>query len=68
MLTGDLVRVRFRKGVIQLPYIVPEEEDLLGLAKTLIGIFERHVGLTRYELDEELKDFLGTGADFLVHR
>ena len=51
MLTGDLVRVRFRKGVIQLPYIVPEEEDLLGLAKTLIGIFERHVGLTRYELD-----------------
>ncbi len=68
MLTGDLVRVRFRKGVIQLPYIVPEEEDLLGLAKTLIGIFERHVGLTRYELDEELKDFLGAGADFLVHR
>jgi hypothetical protein len=68
MLTGDLVRVRFRKGVIQPPYIAPEDGNLLGLAKTLIGIFERHVGLARYDLDEELKDFLGAGADFLVHR
>ena len=56
MLTGDLVRVRFRKGVIQPPYIAPEDGNLLGLAKTLIGIFERHVGLARYDLDEELKD------------
>lgn len=68
MLTNDLVRVRFRKGVIHPPYIKTDDGDLLGLAETLIGIFERHVGLTRNELDEELKDFLGAGADFLVHR
>ena len=41
MLTGDLVRVRFRKGVIQPPYIVPEEEDLLGL----LGVQPRELWL-----------------------
>lgn len=68
MLTSDLVRVRIRKGLIHPPYIDTGDEGLLSLAETLIGIFERHAGLSRYELDEELKDFLGTGTSFLVHR
>ena len=68
MLTGDLVRIRIRKGIVYPPYIDTENADLLSLAETLIGIFERYVGRPRHELDDELKDFLGTGTAFLVHR
>ena len=68
MLTGDLLRVRFRKGEIQLPYIDELDGDHLGIAETLIGIFERHAGGTRQELDEELTDTTGAGTDFLFHR
>ena len=68
MLTSDLVRVRMRKGAVYPPYINTENQDLLNLAETLIGVFERHVGLPRQELDEELKDLLGAGTSFLVHR
>ena len=68
MLTSDLVRGRIRKGTLHLPYLNPQDADLIGLAGTLIGIFERHGGLTRQELDEELRDFLGVGTSFLVHR
>jgi predicted nuclease of restriction endonuclease-like RecB superfamily len=60
--------VRIRKGVVHPPYIDPQDADLLGLSDTLIGIFDRHSGHTRQELEEELKDFLGTGTAFLVHR
>ena len=68
MLTGDLVRVRFRKGRIHLPYIDDKDPDHLGVAETLIRVFEEHAGGTRQELDEELTDITGTGTDFLLHR
>ena len=42
MLTGDLLRVRFRKGQIQLPYIDEASRDHLGVAGTLIRVFESH--------------------------
>ncbi len=68
MLTGDLLRVRFRKGEIHLPYIDDLEPDHLGVAESLIRIFERHEGGTRQELDEELADTTGAGTEFLFHR
>ena len=54
MLTGDLLRVRFRKDQIYLPYIDEQDQDHLGVAETLIRVFQRHEGGTRQELDEEL--------------
>ena len=68
MLTGDLLRVRFRKGEIHLPYIDEQDQDHLGLAETLIRVFGRHAGGTRQELDAELADVTGAGTDFLFHR
>lgn len=68
MLTSDLVRAHIRKGTLHLSYINPQDADLTALAGTLIGIFDRHRGLTRQELEEELRDFLGVGTSFLVHR
>ena len=68
MLTGDLLRVRFRKGQIQLPYIDEGSRDHLGVAGTLIRVFESHAGGSRQELDEELADITGAGTDFLFHR
>ncbi len=68
MLTSDLLRVRFRKGQIHLPYIDEQGQDNLGVAETLIRVFENHEGGTRQELDEELTDTTGAGTDFLFHR
>ena len=68
MLTGDLLRVRFRKGQIHLPYIDEQDQDHLGVAESLIRVFESHEGGTRQELDEELTDTTGAGTDFLFHR
>lgn len=72
MLTGDLFRVRYRKGRIQLPYIDDRDPEHLGVAETLIRVFEEHAGGdgggTRQELDEEVTDTTGTGTDFLLHR
>lgn len=68
MLTGDLLRVRFRKGRIHLPFIDDRDADHLGIAETLIRVFEEHAGGTRQELDEELTDTTGAGTDFLFHR
>ena len=68
MLTGDLLKVRFRKGQVILPYIDEQDPDHLGVAETLIRTFESHEGGTRQELDEELADRTGSGTDFLFHR
>ncbi len=68
MLTGDLLRVRFRKGEIRLPYIDELDADNFAVAESLIGIFKRHEGGTRQELDEELRDTTGAGTEFLFHR
>lgn len=68
MLTADLVRVRVRGGVLHPQYIPADDAELTGLATAMIEIFKEHVGRTRRELDSELKDFLGTGTAFLLHR
>jgi len=49
-------------------YIDPEDQGSRDLADALLAIFERSVGQPRERLDAELKDFLGTGTAFLLHR
>ncbi len=68
MLTADLIRIRTYRGEIRPRYIEDCDPPSLVLARTLIKIFEAHVERPRHELDRELKEFLGTGTDFLLHR
>lgn len=68
MLTSDLLSVRTYKGEIRPRYIDASHPESLALAERLIEIFAAHEGRPRHELDQELKDFLGTGTDFLLHR
>ena len=67
MLTADLVQVRIYRGEVR-PRYLQEGPDPLGLASRLIDIFAAHVGKPRLDLQDELKDFLGTGTAFLLHR
>ncbi|HEX9732562.1 MAG TPA: DUF790 family protein [Thermoanaerobaculia bacterium] len=68
MLTSDLLSVRLYKNEIRPRYIDASHPESLALAQRLIEIFAAHEGRARHELDQELKDFLGTGTDFLLHR
>lgn len=68
MLTSDLVRARVRGETVTPLYVATDDATLLDLAAALAGIFQRHVGRTRGELDRDLKEFLGTATDFLLHR
>ncbi len=67
MLTRDLLLTRQYKGEIR-PRYVAEDEEHLALAAQLIEIFEAHQGCARHELEKELRDLLGTGTAFLLHR
>lgn len=68
MLTSDLVRVSVRKGRIYPRYIDPGNEEYRRLAKELVKTFQRHLQRPKGELDGELKELLGTGTAFLLHR
>ncbi|MCB1057737.1 MAG: DUF790 family protein [Acidobacteria bacterium] len=68
MLTSDLVRVSVRKGEVFPRFVDPADAEHRALAGLLIETFEAHIGRTRGELDAELKEVLGTGTSFLLHR
>lgn len=68
MLTSDLVLARLRKGHVQPRYIESRDEELLQLAAQLISAFAANEGRSRDDLDQELKELLGSGTDFLLHR
>ncbi len=68
MLTADLVRARIYKGEVRPRYVDADNPELLELAEGLIATFDAHEGRSRRELDEALKEILGTGTDFLLHR
>lgn len=68
MLTADLLSVRIRGGALYPQYVPADDAELTGLAAAMIDIFQTHVGRARRELDSELRDFLGTGTAFLLHR
>ena len=68
MLTADLVQAAVRGGEVQPRYIGVNDKDALALAGHLIGLFDAHVGRTKGALDTALKDYLGSGTAFLLHR
>ncbi len=68
MLTADLVQARVVKKQVRPCYIDTADAGNLGLAEELIEIFRAHEGRPRHELDSELRELLGTGTEFLLHR
>ena len=68
MLTSDLVQTRLYKGELRPRYLKVEDGERLTLAGRLIGLFEEHVGRPRFELDAALKEVLGSGTAFQLHR
>ncbi len=68
VLTADLVQARVYRQQVRPRYIETAEEANLALAGELIDVFSAHEGRPRHELDRELKDLLGTGTEFLLHR
>ncbi len=68
VLTADLVQARVYRKQVRPRYIDTADEGNLALADELIEVFTAHEGRSRYELDCELKELLGTGTEFLLHR
>ena len=68
MLTADLVQARVYRKEVRPRYIDATDEGNLALAGELIDVFSEHEGRPRHELDHELKELLGTGTEFLLHR
>ncbi|MCB9637836.1 MAG: DUF790 family protein [Myxococcales bacterium] len=68
MLTTDLIRVSQKGESIEPRYIKLDKPKLLAKAERLIEAYRSHVGNPRGVLEEELKDIIGDGTDFLVQR
>lgn len=68
MLTTDLLRVRSVDGELRPRYLDPADPVAHELAAQLIAVFADHVGEPRWKLDAALRDLLGTGTAFLLHR
>ena len=68
MLTADLVQTSVRRGKVVPRYLDTANTDFLALADTLIQVFKTHQGGPRHALEAELKDLLGAGTSFLLHR
>jgi uncharacterized protein len=68
MLTGALVRVRFRKDLIVPHYIETNNKFALADAEALLEAFQRNVGHTRGELEQDLIDVFGDEPGQFVRR
>jgi predicted nuclease of restriction endonuclease-like RecB superfamily len=68
MLTTELLRTRQKGDVIEPRYVDIKKPKIREKAAHLIELYRQHVGKTRGELEEAIKDAIGDGTDFLVQR
>ena len=68
MLTADLVQASVRRGTVVPRYLDTTNADFIALAETLIAVFKARRSGPRHALEADLKDLLGTGTSFLLHR
>ena len=68
MLTKDLLRIDVREGQARCRFLGADSQKQLDRANELIQMVSDHVGRTRGELDETLKQATGQGRDFKVRR
>ncbi len=67
MLTGDLA-INFRRGNQIYPRLLKPNEMNFRDAANLVAIFAGAVGKTRFELETELEEYVGTGTDYKILR
>ncbi|MEP6923751.1 MAG: DUF790 family protein [Pyrinomonadaceae bacterium] len=68
MLTADLA-INFRRGNLIYPRLLkPNDANNLRDAENLTAIFEGAVGKSRFELESELEEYVGTGTDYKILR
>lgn len=68
MLTSDLLRTRVKEGQIEPRLIDTKRKRYKEKAQALIEIYTEHVGSTRGQLDESIRDQIGSGTDYLIQR
>ncbi len=68
MLTSDLLRVKVIKDEIQPRYIDATQTRFLNHAERLIEVYKANVGQNRGVLDEDIKDVIGDGTDFVIQK
>src|SRR5260221_8379921 len=68
MLTGALVRVRFSKDLIVPHYIETNNKFALADAEALLEAFQRNIGRTRGELEQDLIEVFGDEPGQFVRR
>ncbi|TNE44503.1 MAG: DUF790 family protein [Deltaproteobacteria bacterium] len=68
MLTSDLLRVKVIKDEIQPRYIDATKKRFLNHAERLIEVYKENVGQNRGVLDEDIKDVIGDGTDFVIQK
>src|SRR5262245_49860332 len=68
MLTGKLVRVRFRRDRLVPQYVDSQNEDWRETAEQLLELYRGREGRTRGELEEERNEVIGDDPSQLVHQ
>jgi predicted nuclease of restriction endonuclease-like RecB superfamily len=68
MLTGRLVRVRFARNRVIPLYLDVADSAWREVAERLLDLFRNSQGITRGELEEELRELAGTDPAQLVHQ
>ena len=66
MLTADLARSRRSDGQIRPSFIDPDEQRYRETAKELIGIFERHLGEPKGELEDTIDELTVSDTDYKI--
>jgi len=66
VLTADLARSRRSDGQIRPSFIDPDEQRYRETAKELIGIFERHLGEPKGELEDTIDELTVSDTDYKI--
>jgi len=66
VLTADLARSRCSDGQIRPSFIDPDEHRYRETAKELIGIFERHLGEPKGELEDTIDELTVSDTDYKI--
>jgi uncharacterized protein len=68
MLTGNLLRVRYARQRIIPQYLDATDVSWLDVSQALLEIFRNHLGRTRGELTEELRELAGDHPNQLIYQ
>lgn len=68
MLTGKLVRIRHVRNKLIPQYVSPDDRDWREVAGRLLSLFRSLDGVTRDEMEEEIREVVGDNPTQLIHQ